>query len=144
MIAPDAPDAPDAPAPLERLFPLSANHMKTTLSRFLVPTAVIVLACAATLQAGLESKQPREELARQYLEDALKAEDPAPLLHKAKDELEKVKGVGEKAEYRDRAIAIIDTGLDDLKGGKKEKVSGDITTAIASIQSSMSHARGRR
>ena len=84
------------------------------------------------------------ELAVQYLQDALKAEDPAPLMRKAKEELGRVKGAGEKVEFRDRAISLLDTGLADLQAGKKDKVPGDITTALASIQSGMSHARGRR
>ena len=117
--------------------------MKITLSRFLAPTAAIVLSCAGTLSAGPEYKQPREELAVQYLQEALKADDPAPLMRKAKETLERVRGAGAKAEFRDRAIALIDTGLADAQAGKKEKVPGDITTALASVQSSMSHARIR-
>ena len=117
--------------------------MKITPLRFLVPTAVLVLLCAGTLSAGPEYKQPRMELAVQYLQDALKADDPAPLMRKAKEELGRVQGSGAKAQFRDRAISILDGGLADLQEGKKDKVPGDITTAIASIQSGMSHARIR-
>ena len=118
--------------------------MNITRPSFLVPTFAIVLACAGTLSSAPEYKQPRMELAVQYLQDALKTDDPAPLMRKAKEELQRAQGSGAKAEFRDRAISILDTGLTDLQEGKKDKVPGDITTAIASIQSGMSHGRGRR
>ena len=118
--------------------------MKFTRLSFLVPTVAIVLSCAGTLSSAPEYRQPRMELAVQYLQEALKTEDPAPLMRKAKEELQRVQGSGEKAEFRDRAISVLDTGLADLQSGKKDKVPGDITTALASIQSGMSHGRGRR
>ncbi len=77
------------------------------------------------------------ELAVQYLQDALKAEDPVPLMRQAKEDLQRVKK--EKAGFRDKAIALIDIGLADAQAGNKEKVHGDITTALAAIQSGMSH-----
>ena len=136
--------APGRPALLPTSSPATTNLMNITRARFLVPAVALVLTCAGTLSAGPEYKQPRMELAVQYLQDALKTEDPAPLMRKAKEELQRVQGSGAKAEFRDRAISILDTGLTDLQEGKKDKVPGDITTALASIQSGMSHGRSRR
>jgi hypothetical protein len=81
------------------------------------------------------------ELAIQFLEDALKAEDPVPLIRKAKEELEKV--MGPKGGFRERAIEDVNIALADANAGKIERAHADITTTIAAIHSGMAHARMR-
>lgn len=101
---------------------------------------IAVLAClqSTSLLAG-ERGQPRMQDAVSLLKAAKTAQDPLPLLHKARARLQSARR--NKGGERVDAIKAVNEAIVFAETGDKKKMSTKIDVAIAQTHGGMAHAR---
>jgi hypothetical protein len=103
-----------------------------------------LLSCAAILMnagalfAGIEGDQPRMEAAVKFLQEAKKADNPLPLLDKARNELRHASH--NKAGWRPKAIHMVEEAIAKANEGDKQGVEDKCGHAIAEIHMGMAKA----
>jgi hypothetical protein len=110
--------------------------MKTLLSKASILTCIAMLMNIGILFAGTEEDQPRMEAALKFLQDAKKADNPLPLLEKAKTELQHARR--NKGGWRPRAIHVVDEAIAKANDGDKQGVEDKCNNAIAEVHTGMS------
>lgn len=109
---------------------------------------ILLLLCAlclpafGSLRAAEEDLQPHMDEALHFLQDAKKAGDPLPLLHSAREALEKA--AHNKHGYREVAMGLVDRAIDEAQAGSTQNMINKINAAIAQIHTAMFKAPGRR
>jgi hypothetical protein len=112
--------------------------MKTLFSKTGLLACAALLFSAGVLFAGIEGGQPRMEAAIKFLQEAKKADNPLPLLEKARNEL--AHASHNKAGWRPKAIHMVDEAIAKANEGDKQGVEDKCGHAIAEIHTGMSKA----
>ena len=111
----------------------------TLKSLFLTFTALF-LGTGLSL-ANTEGNQPDKEDAVTLLESAIKADNPIPLLEKARKQVEPMTRHGRGHQWLAASLEAIDQAISDANGGNKDGMAAKCRHAIADLHTGMAHAR---
>jgi hypothetical protein len=91
--------------------------------------------------ANTEGNQPEKEDAISLLESAIKADNPVPLLEKARKQVEPMTRRGRGHQWLAQSLEKIDQAISDANGGNKEGMIAKCRHAIADLHTGMAKAR---